>query len=130
MAEALKAAELLASHGVQARVVDMFTIKPVDLDCVRACAEKTGCVVTAENHSVIGGLGSAVAEALGETRPVPMERIGINEAFGEVGSQDYLMDRFGLRAENIVQAAIRVIERKKNSNETQRRKRRTEVKSI
>jgi transketolase len=59
-----------------------------------------------------------------------MERIGIKESFGEVGSQDYLMDRFGLRAENIVQAAMRVIERKKNSNETQRRKRRTEVKSI
>ncbi|HWQ06464.1 MAG TPA: transketolase C-terminal domain-containing protein [Feifaniaceae bacterium] len=116
VAEALKAAEQLAVRGIQARVVDMFTIKPVDLDCVRECAEKTGCVVTAENHNVIGGLGSAVAEVLGETRPVPMERIGINEAFGEVGSQNYLMDRFGLRAENILQAAIRVIERKKNCN--------------
>ncbi|MEN6339049.1 MAG: transketolase C-terminal domain-containing protein, partial [Clostridiaceae bacterium] len=114
VAEALKAAEVLASRGIQARVVDMFTIKPIDLGCVRECAEKTGCVVTAENHSVIGGLGSAVAEALGETRPIPMERIGIKEAFGEVGSQDWLMDHFGLRAENIVQAAIRVIERKKN----------------
>ncbi|HQQ41358.1 MAG TPA: transketolase family protein, partial [Clostridia bacterium] len=59
-------------------------------------------------------LGSAVAEALGETHPVPMERIGIKESFGEVGSQDWLMDHFGLRAENIAQAAIRVIERKKN----------------
>ena len=114
VAEALKAAELLASRGIEARVIDMFTIKPIDIGCVRDCAEKTGCTVTAENHSVIGGLGSAVAEALGETRPVPMERIGIKEAFGEVGSQDWLMDHFGLRAENIVQAAIRVIERKKN----------------
>jgi transketolase len=114
VAEALKAAELLKARGIEARVVDMFTVKPIDLNCVRDCAEKTGCVVTAENHSVIGGLGSAVAEALGETRPVPMERIGIKEAFGEVGSQDYLMDHFGLRAENIVQAAKRVIERKKN----------------
>ena len=114
VAEALKAAELLASREIDARVVDMFTIKPIDIGCVRDCAEKTGCVVTAENHSVIGGLGSAVAEALGETRPVPMERIGIKEAFGEVGSQDWLMDHFGLRAENIVQAAIHVIERKKN----------------
>ena len=113
VAEALKAAELLASRGIQARVVDMFTIKPIDLDCVRECAEKTGCVVTAENHSVIGGLGSAVAEALGETHPVPhgahwRQRIVRRSRLAGL----WLMDHFGLRAENIVQAAIRVIERK------------------
>ncbi len=115
VAEALKAAEALARQGIEARVVDLFTIKPIDVDCVIESAETTGCVVTAENHNVIGGLGSAVAETLGEHCPVPMERIGVRDRFGEVGPQDCLMDRFGLRAANIEQAALRVIARKNRS---------------
>jgi transketolase len=113
VAEALKAAARLAQAGIEAQVIDMFTIKPVDAECIVASAEKTGCVVAAENHNVIGGLGSAVAETLCERCPVPMERVGVKDLFGEVGPQDFLMDRFGLRADDIVRAARRVIERKK-----------------
>lgn len=112
VSEALLAADLLAAEGIEARVLDCFTIQPLDTDCVVECAEATGCVVTAENHNVIGGLGSAVAEALGERAPVPMERVGIKNSFGEVGSQAYLMDHFGLRAKDIASAARRVIARK------------------
>lgn len=112
VSEALLAARALAELGIHATVADVFTIKPIDSDCVAMCAQTAGCLVTAENHSVIGGLGSAVAEALGDARPAPLERIGIKESFGEVGSQDYLMDRFGLRAKDIVAAAQRAIARK------------------
>ncbi len=112
VSEALLAAGLLAAEGIEARVLDCFTIQPLDTDCVVESARSTGCVVTAENHNVIGGLGSAVAEALGERAPVPMERVGVKNAFGEVGSQAYLMDHFGLRAKDIASAARRVIARK------------------
>ncbi len=112
VSEALLAAEVLAIEGIQARVLDCFTIQPLDTDCVVESAWTTGCVVTAENHNVIGGLGSAVAEALCEHAPVPMERVGVKNSFGEVGSQAYLMDHFGLRAKDIVQATRRVIARK------------------
>ena len=112
VSEALLAADLLAAEGIEARVLDCFTIQPLDTACVVESAEATGCVVTAENHNVIGGLGSAVAEALGERAPVPMERVGVKNSFGEVGSQAYLMDHFGLRAKDIADAARRVIARK------------------
>jgi len=110
--EALKAAEILEAEGIQATVVDMFTVKPVDVVCVVECAKRTGAVVTAENHNVIGGLGSAVAEVLVENAPVPMERVGVVESFGEVGQQRELMERFGLTAEVIVEKAKRAIARK------------------
>ena len=112
VSEALLAAELLSAEGIEARVLDCFTIRPLDTDCVVESAEATGCVVTAENHNVIGGLGSAVSEALGEFAPVPMERVGVKNSFGEVGPQAYLMDHFGLRAKDITSAARRVIARK------------------
>ena len=112
VSEALLAAAALAEEGVEARVLDCFTIQPLDTKRVVESALKTGCVVTAENHNVIGGLGSAVAEALCEYAPVPMERVGVKNAFGEVGSQGYLMDRFGLRVQDICGAARRVIARK------------------
>lgn len=115
VSEALIAADLLANEGIEACVLDCFTILPLDAERIVQSARKTGCVVTAENHNVIGGLGSAVAEALGERAPVPLERIGIRNSFGEVGSQAYLMDRFGLRAGEICAAARRVIERRKHS---------------
>lgn len=112
VSEALLAAAALAGEGVEARVLDCFTIQPLDTKRVVESAIKTGCVVTAENHNVIGGLGSAVAGTLCEYAPVPMERVGVKNAFGEVGSQGYLMDRFGLRAQDICGAARRVIARK------------------
>lgn len=112
VAEALNAADILAADGIEARVIDMFTIKPIDEECIVKCAEETGAIVTAENHQVIGGLASAVAEVLAEKRPVPMEKLGIYGEFGEVGSQDYLIERFGLTAENIVKLAKKAIDRK------------------
>lgn len=112
VADALEAAELLKNEGISARVVDMFTIKPLDVDMVLACAEKTNAIVTAENANYIGGLGSAVAEVLGENRPTVMERVGVKDLFGEVGSFDYLKKRFNLTAKDIAAACRRVIARK------------------
>ena len=111
--QALLAAELLAVEGISARVVDMFTIKPIDAECIRTCAEETGAIVTCENESIIGGLGSAVAEVLVESQPVPMERVGVQDEFGEVGPQSYLEERFGLTATVIAEKAKKVLTRKK-----------------
>jgi transketolase len=113
--EALKAADLLEKEGVRARVVDMFTIKPIDRACVLECAEKTGAIVTAENHSVTNGLGSAVAEVLSEDRPCALARVGVKERFGEVGELDYLMDAFGLTAPNIYEGAKIAIAKKQRA---------------
>jgi transketolase len=110
--ESLKAADLLAAEGVSARVVDMFTIKPVDSQCILESADRTGCIVTAENHQRIGGLGSAVAEVLVEHRPIPMERVGVQDQFGEVGTQSYLMERFELTAPYIAEKARKAVARK------------------
>ena len=110
--ESLKAAEVLQKEGISARVVDMFTIKPVDKACILDCAERTGAIVTAENHQIIGGLGSAVAEVLAEHCPTPLERVGVKDEFGEVGFQDYLKERFGLTAPHIVDSVHNVLKRK------------------
>ena len=110
--EALKAADELAKQNIQARVVDMFTIKPIDAACILDCAEKTGAIVTAENHYVTGGLGSAVAEVLSENKPTPLERVGMGEEFGVVGQQDYLKERFGLTSQVICEKAKKAIVRK------------------
>lgn len=98
---ALQAASLLEKEGIRARVVDMFTIKPLDKELVLKCAKETGAIVTAENHSVYGGLGAAVAEFLSETYPTVVERIGTRDEFGEVGSEAYLRERFGFTPEKI-----------------------------
>ncbi|MBP5466211.1 MAG: transketolase family protein [Clostridia bacterium] len=111
--EALKARELLAAKGVSAAVYDMHTVKPIDAEAVIYEAEKCGALVVAENHNVIGGLGSAVCEVVSENFPVPVERVGVKESFGEVGSQEYLQTRFGLTAEKIAEKAVKSIERKK-----------------
>jgi transketolase len=110
--EALKAAELIAEQGKSARVVNMFTWKPVDIDAIADASASTGAIVTCENHSVVGGLGSAVAEALVKTRPCPVEMIGTQDIFGEVGPEDYLRGRFHLNDVDIAAAAIRAIKRK------------------
>ncbi len=111
--EALLAADMLLKQGIHACVVDMFTIKPLDEACVLACARETGAIVTAENHNYMNGLGSAVAETLVENYPVPMERIGVREQFGEVGTVEYLMERFELSAPFIYKKAIECVARKR-----------------
>lgn len=113
--EALLAAEELAGEGIDVRVVDMFTIKPVDEELILACAEETGAIVTAENHNRIGGLGSAVAEALAENRYVPFKRVGVPDCFGEVGSRAFLADKFGISKEHIEKAVKGVLERKQET---------------
>ncbi len=112
VAEALKAADILASEGVSAAVSNMFTIKPIDKDAIIAAAQKTGAIVTAENHNIINGLGSAVAEVLSENIYAPLERVGVNDRFGEVGDVGYLMKTFGLTAEDIADKARKAISRK------------------
>lgn len=112
VAEALKAAAALEADGVSARVVDMFTWKPIDVELIADCAENTGAIVTAENHNIYGGLGSAVAEAVTKTCPVPMEFVGVTDRFGQVGTEDFLRAEYNLTAENIAASAKRAIERK------------------
>lgn len=99
--KSLRAAEILKSDGIDAAVVNIHTIKPIDSELLIDLANKTGIVVTVENHSIIGGLGSAVAEVLSENAPVRMKRIGINDCFGEVGNKNYLLERFDLTPEKI-----------------------------
>ncbi|MCW2279224.1 transketolase family protein [Heliophilum fasciatum] len=109
---ALEAAEALAAKGIQATVLNMPTIKPIDRDAIVAAVAATGCVVTAEEHSVIGGLGSAVAEVMVEAAPAPMVRVGLQDCFGESGKPAELLAKFGLTAERIAAAAQQVIARK------------------
>ena len=111
--EALKAEELLAKDGISARVIDMHTWKPLDEEIIIRAAQETGCIVTAENHQVSCGLGSAVANVLTEKCLVPLERIGIQNRFGQVGPQDFLMKEYNLTAEDIAAAAKKAIARKK-----------------
>ena len=101
--EALEASEILEKDGISARVVNIHTIKPLDKELICKCAEETGVIVTAEEHSVIGGLGSAVAEAVTECRPVPVIKIGVNDVYGYSGPAVELLKKFGLCAENIVE---------------------------
>ena len=105
VAEALGAADLLAAEGIEAEVIDAVSIKPLDTATISASARKTGAVVTCEEHSIIGGLGSAVAEVLGETEPVPMRRVGVRDVFGTSGEPAELMAYFGLTAEAIADVA-------------------------
>lgn len=105
VAESLKAADLLYEQGIEATVIDMFSIKPIDKDLIVKYATKTGAVVTAENHNVIGGLGSAVAEVLSEHCPTKMRRIGVKEQFGQVGKLEYLKEFYKLTPKDIAAAA-------------------------
>ncbi len=112
VANAFQAAETLAPDGVSARVLNIHTIKPIDAAAVIKAASETGALVTAENHNVIGGLGSAVAEVLAEQRPTPLERVGVKDHFGQVGKAPYLMGVFGITAADIAKAARKAIARK------------------
>ena len=110
---ALQAAEMLAAEGISAAVINMATIKPLDRDIIIDAAKKTGAIVTAEEHSVIGGLGSAVAEVVCETMPVPVMKVGVEDTFGKSGPALELLEIFGLNAEHICQKAKNAVEAKK-----------------
>ncbi len=111
--EALQAYELLANEGISARIINIHTIKPLDKDIIIKAARETGAIVTAEEHSVIGGLGSAVSEAVSEEYPVPVVKLGVYDTFGHSGPAPKLLDEFGLRAVNIVEKAKKAISLKK-----------------
>lgn len=112
VAEALSAADMLAAEGISVRVLNMFTWKPIDEAAIKAAAAETGAIVTAENHNVINGLGSAVAEVLVKNKPCPVEMVGVQDEFGEVGPESYLRERFNLTDNDIAAAVKKAIARK------------------
>lgn len=111
--ESLKARELLAQEGISAAVLDMHTIKPLDREAVIKAAEKTGCIVTAEEANILGGLGGAVAEVVTETCPVPVLRVGVKDIFGRSGDPYALLERYELTAKDVAAAARRAVAMKK-----------------
>ena len=111
--EALVAAESLKKQ-IDVEVINNHTLKPIDSKTIIKSAKQTGAVVTAEEHQITGGLGSAVMEVLAENVPVPAERIGVKDRFGQSGEPDQLMDKYGLRSGNIIAAIKRVVKRKEN----------------
>jgi len=113
VAHSLDAADDLAKEGIDARVINMASIKPIDEEMVVAAAKETGAVVTVEEHSIIGGLGSAVCEVLSEKLPTPVVRVGVRDVFGESGTPDELFDKYGLSKPHIISAAKEAIGKKK-----------------
>ncbi len=111
--EALQAYELLKAEGISARVINIATIKPLDTEIINKAAVETGAIVTAEEHSVIGGLGSAVSETVAEANPVPVLRVGVYDTFGHSGPANALLDEFGLRAADIAKKVKEAIALKK-----------------
>ena len=109
----LKAAELLAAEGISARVINMHTIKPLDEEIVLKAAKETGCIVTSEEHSIVGGLGGAVSEFLAGTCPLPVVRHGVNDVFGRSGNANAVLEHFGLTAEVLAEKAKQAIALKK-----------------
>lgn len=110
--EAIQAAGKLNEQGISAEVIDIHTIKPLDNDAILASVEKTGSVVTAEEHNILGGLGESVSRVLATNNPCPQEYIGTKDTFGESGTPEQLMEKYGLNAEAIISAATKVIKRK------------------
>ncbi len=110
--EALIASEALASEGIESSVVDMHTLKPLDVELLESLASSCGAMVTAEDHSVIGGLGGAVAEFLCSKNPIPLEQIGVQDSFGESGQADEMLELMGLKSHHILAAAKKAIQRK------------------
>jgi transketolase len=108
----LKAADLLAEKGINARVLNMATVRPLDIDAIVAAARETGAILTAEEHSVFGGLGSAIAEVVVAEAPVPMKILGIPGVFAPTGSAEFLLDEFGMSPAAIAEAATALIARK------------------
>ncbi|MCK9162807.1 MAG: transketolase family protein [Bacteroidales bacterium] len=110
--EAIVAGEILAEQGIDAEIINIHTIKPLDTEAILRSVEKTGCVVSCEEHQYNGGLNDSIAQLLARKNPKPMEYIGIDDMFGESGKPEKLMEKFGLKAENIVEAVKTVIKRK------------------
>lgn len=110
---AMLAAGELEKEGVSVRVINMHTIKPLDTEIIIAAAKECGAIVTVEEHQIIGGLGSAVAETLGENLPVPMERVGMRDCFGESGTPEELIEHFGMGVSSIKKMVLKVLKRKK-----------------
>jgi transketolase len=111
--EAIEAEEVLRAEGISARVINMHTVKPLDKETIVKAARETGAIVTAEDHQIHGGLGSAVAECLVQTLPTPQEFVAVNDTFGESGKGVELMEKYGIARGDIVQAVKRVLKRKK-----------------
>ena len=109
---AVEAAEMLAAEGIDAEVINIHTIKPIDAELIVASASKTGAVVTAEEHSVIGGLGSAVCDVLSENCPVPVIKVGVNDEYGRSGKVPELLEIYGLTAKNIYEKAKIAVSKK------------------
>lgn len=110
---ALEARDMLASEGISARVINIHTIKPIDKDLLARAAKETGAIVTAEEHNIIGGLGSAVAEAVAESCPVPVLRVGVEDTFGRSGNVPALLEYYGLTAKHIYEKAKAAVSMKK-----------------
>ncbi|MGL4848594.1 MAG: transketolase family protein [Clostridium sp.] len=110
---ALEASEMLKAEGINARVINIHTIKPIDTELITKAAKETGAIVTAEEHNIIGGLGSAVAEVVAENCPVPVLRVGVKDTFGESGLPNQLLEKYGLTAKDIVAMAKKAINCKK-----------------
>lgn len=111
--EAIQAGEILAEKGISAEIVNIHTIKPLDEKAILDSVKKTGCAVSAEEHNILGGLGESIARTLSINNPTPLEFIGTQDTFGESGTPDQLMEKYGLTAKHIVAAAMKAISRKK-----------------
>ncbi|MHC4821895.1 MAG: transketolase family protein, partial [Planctomycetota bacterium] len=112
VAEALKAADALREEGISSTVLDMHTVKPLDRDALLAAARECGCVVTAEEHLVQGGLGAAVAQCLGQEHPVPVEHVGVQDTYAESGKPNELLEKYGLTYRHVADAARKAVSRK------------------
>ena len=113
VARALEAAKLLESEEkIDVRVIEIHTLKPIDVDIIIQAAEETGAIVTAEEHSIIGGLAGAVAEVIVENKPVPIERVGIKDTFTESGQYDDLLEKYGMGVSHIIEAARTALKKK------------------
>jgi transketolase len=110
--KAIEAEAILAAEGFSVEVINMHTIKPLDIAAILDSLNKTGCIVTAEEHNINGGLGESVARLIGQNHPCPQEFVAVNDTFGESGTPDQLLEKYGLSIENIILAAKRAIERK------------------
>ena len=113
---ALRAAQMLEQEGISARVIDIHTIKPIDTEIIIKAAKETGAIITCEEHNVLGGLGSAVAEVIVKNYPVPMEMVGVNNTFGESGKPQDLLVKYGLTSENIIEKSKLLLKRKDNAS--------------
>ncbi len=111
--EAIKAGEILSEKGISAEIINIHTIKPLDEKAILDSVKKTGCAVSAEEHNILGGLGESIARTLSINNPTPLEMIGTQDTFGESGTPDQLMEKYGLTAHHIVEASLKAIQRKK-----------------